>query len=330
MRINVDLDALRAFALLAQLGQFTRTADALAITPSALSRRIAKLEDALGGKLLHRTTRTVSLTSAGLRFHARLSTLLESLDACLEDIHREAAGLEGKIVVACFASVSHTVFPQALAHFRAAFPNIQVALRDGNGVQVLDAVRMREAEFGLTTISAATSDLVSEQIGQDRYMLVCPRNHALAQRKSVSWQELAQHRALSFSPSGSSRRQIDPILQSAGIPLPWFHEIDQLSSMIGHLEQGEFIAVIPSLMGALARDHVCIPLEDPAIHRIIALVRRRDTSLTQAGEALWHALKTAVSRRMQSSLVDFLRASPVSSTALAPERVKNAPQHPKT
>lgn len=300
MRINADLGDLRAFALLAELGQFTRTADALAITPSALSRRIAKLEDALGGRLVDRTTRTVSLTPVGLRFHARLSTLLESLDTCLEDTRRLASGLEGKIVVACFASLSHTLFPQALARFHTAFPNVQVALRDGNGVQVLDAVLMREAEFGLTTISSATSELVSEHIGQDSYMLVCPRKHPLARRKSVSWQELSQHRVLSFNPSGSSRRQIDPILQAKGIPLPWFHEIDQLSSMMGHLEQGEFIAVVPSLMGTMAHNTVCIPLEKPVIQRTIALVRRRDTSLTSAGAALWSALKTAVSLRMHA------------------------------
>lgn len=297
MRINADLEDLRAFALLAELGQFTRTADALAITPSALSRRIAKLEDALGGRLLDRTTRTVALTPVGVKFHARLSTLLESLDACLEDTHRLVSGLEGKIVVACFASLSHTLFPQALASVHASFPNIQVALRDGNGVQVLDAVLMREVEFGLTTISGPTSELVSEEIGQDRYMLVCSRKHKLARRKSISWRELSQHRVVSFNPNGSSRRQIDPILQSERIPLPWFHEVDQLSSMIGYLEQGDFIAVIPSLMGALTQNNICIPLEDPAIHRTIALVRRRDTSLTNAGQALWNELKTAASVR---------------------------------
>lgn len=301
MRINAELADLRAFALLAELGHFTRTADALAITPSALSRRIAKLEDALGGRLLDRTTRSVSLTPVGLRFHARLATLLESLDACLEDTHRLASGLEGKIVVACFASLSHTLFPQALARFHQAFPNVQVGLRDGNGVQVLDAVLMREAEFGLTTVSGAMQELVCEQIGQDRYMLVCPSEHALARRTAVSWQELSQHRVLSFNPAGSSRRQIDPILQAQGIALPWFHEIDQLSSMIGHLEQGEFMAVIPSLMGALARNTVCIALEGPVIHRNIGLVRRRDATLSSAGQALWNALRAALSLRLQAA-----------------------------
>lgn len=299
MRINADLADLRAFALLAELGHFTRTADALAITPSALSRRIAKLEEALGGRLLDRTTRTVSLTPIGIRFHTRLSSLLESLDACLEDTHRLASGLEGKIVVACFASLSHTLFPQVLASFHQSFPNVQVGLRDGNGVQVLDAVLMREAEFGLTTLSGNMQELVCEQLGHDTYMLVCPSNHSLAERTCIGWKELVQHRVLSFNPLGSSRRQIDPILEAHGIALPWFHEIDQLSSMIGHLEQGTFMAVIPSLMGALAHNTTCIPLVEPSIHRPIALIRRRDTSLTRAGQALWDALRSALAQRLQ-------------------------------
>lgn len=294
MGINVDLRDLRAFALLAELGQFNRTAEALALTPAALSRRIAKLENALGGPLLHRTTRRMVLTPAGMRFHAKLNAILASLDDCLDDASRQTRGLEGRIVVACFASMSHTLFPHALARTHALFPNVQVCLRDGSGTQVMESVIKREAEFGLTTVTDVGPELHAETIATDRYELACPIGHALSRRRSITWEELADHRVLSFSASGASRRQIDPILRLHGIRLPWFDEVDQLSTMIGHLEQGQFIAVLPSLMAAASRDTVRIPLKNPVIERQVVLFRRTDTFLSPAASTLWTELKAGI------------------------------------
>lgn len=85
---NVSLVELRSFKELGDCGHFTRAADRLSITPSALSRRISKLEAALGARLIERTTRAGALTAVGSNFHVRLSGLLLSLDDCLGDVSR--------------------------------------------------------------------------------------------------------------------------------------------------------------------------------------------------------------------------------------------------
>ncbi|MCJ9714086.1 LysR family transcriptional regulator, partial [Bordetella hinzii] len=61
MRINYDIEDLRAFCCLVRCGQYTAAAEVLCITPSALSRRIAKLESEIGGKLFERTTRRLQV-----------------------------------------------------------------------------------------------------------------------------------------------------------------------------------------------------------------------------------------------------------------------------
>ncbi|WP_423815559.1 LysR family transcriptional regulator [Pseudomonas putida] len=72
-KINYDIPDLRAFAELARTGGFNRAADALSITPSALSRRIAKLEAAVGGDLVARSTRDMALTTLGKRLWPELN-----------------------------------------------------------------------------------------------------------------------------------------------------------------------------------------------------------------------------------------------------------------
>lgn len=100
---NVSLVELRSFKELGDCGHFTRAADRLSITPSALSRRISKLEAALGARLIERTTRAGALTAVGRNFHVRLSGLLLSLDACLDGVSlfgsdAHTSGLAGKRV----------------------------------------------------------------------------------------------------------------------------------------------------------------------------------------------------------------------------------------
>ncbi|WP_430869577.1 LysR family transcriptional regulator [Cupriavidus basilensis] len=152
MRINYDLHDLRALHELARLGSFNRAADALSITPSAPSRRVAKLEAALGGRSVERTTRSMTLTPLGELLLERVRPLLESLEESLQEAFRIAWGLAGKVTVGCMASVAHSLFSAAVVEFHRNAPDVQVCLRDDAGSRVRSMVLGREMEFGATTL----------------------------------------------------------------------------------------------------------------------------------------------------------------------------------
>jgi DNA-binding transcriptional LysR family regulator len=301
MRINVDLPDLKAFCALARYGSFTRTAAALALTPSALSRRIAKLEEALGGRLVERTTRTMLLTPLGARLVARLSPTLDTLDECLVETARVAAGLEGRLVVACVASIAQSIFPEALAVFHERYPDLRVSLRDDNGARVRAAVLEREVEFGITPLWEHHADLVTELVTEDAYHLMCSKRHELAKRTSISWDELSEHRVLSFNPNSATRLQIDEVLTKAGVALPWFDEVDSFASIMGHLELGKFIAILPGLSATGTQSLAAIPLTSPRIKRDVFLIRRKDAPLSGPAQVLWDTLKIVIERSSRRS-----------------------------
>lgn len=83
MRINYDLEDIRAFCCVARMGQYTSAAALLCVTTSALSRRIAKLESEIGGRLFERTTRSVVLTSVGRALYERVLPIVTQMDASL-------------------------------------------------------------------------------------------------------------------------------------------------------------------------------------------------------------------------------------------------------
>ena len=294
MHTNCDLPDLRAFCQLVAAGSFNKTADLLAISPSALSRRIGKLEDAIGGRLVERTTRTMILTPLGVTLHARLLPLLASLDDCLSQAKRTARGDMGQVTVACLTTVAFSLFPDALSRFRVRHPDVRVDLRDDTGARVRDAVIDRNAEFGVTILWEDEPDLHCTYLGDDPYVLGCPAGHPLAQRARLSWQELSAHRILALRPSSANRQQVDAALAKAGVPAPWFDEVEHLSSMIGFLEHGNALAVLPRMALMATKKVTPVPLDTPTIARKLYLVRRRDVTLSVAAQALWDDLHAVI------------------------------------
>ena len=101
MAINFDLNDLQAFRAVVEQGSFRKAADTVRLSQPALSRRIEKLEDALGVKLFERTTRKVSLTQAGRGFMPSVERLLDDLDVALLGISEVASTRLGHVTVAC-------------------------------------------------------------------------------------------------------------------------------------------------------------------------------------------------------------------------------------
>jgi len=96
MAIHFDLGDLQAFAAVAETGNFRKAAELVHISQPAFSRRIDKLEAALGVRLLDRNTRKVELTAVGREFARKTRTLLDDLDATL----RDAAAAGATVMVA--------------------------------------------------------------------------------------------------------------------------------------------------------------------------------------------------------------------------------------
>lgn len=285
-RINYDVPDIRALIELVRHGSFNRAADALAITPSALSKRIAKVEASVGGLVVDRTTRSMELTSLGERLLLRAEPLLHALDDCMDEVSRVARGLEGQISVGCVATVAFSKFPFALGLFKQSYPEVRVDLLDGEGAFLTEAILNRKVDFAVTTVFQHHPDLIAENIASDPFVVVCHADHPLAERKRLRWEELRHWKIVGFKAHISTRRLVDEVLQKAGIELSWFYEVRLLSSLLGYLHSGEFIAPVPRLLAAAVPGLVAIPLEGPTLERQIFLVRR-DLQMPAPAEALW-------------------------------------------
>ena len=289
MAINFDLNDLLAFRAVAELANFRRAAEAVHISQPAFSRRIDKLEQALGVKLLERTTRRVSLTAVGRDFARKVQLLLDDLDSTLLGIRGVAASRLGEVTIACVPSTVYYFLSQVLGRYRETYPKVRVKVYDASANEVLDAVSRSEADFGINFIGAQEPDIVFEPLLEERFVAACRRDHPLARRRSVSWTDLAAYDYIAVHKSSGNRLLLDQALAGLpGQPQP-IYEARHVTTLLGLVEAGLGVAAVPSL-AMPGRDHpllVSVPLQDPVVTRRVGLIRRQGRTLSPAAAQLY-------------------------------------------
>src|SRR6478736_3745883 len=154
MAINFNLNDLQAFRAVAELNSFRKAAEALHVSQPAFSRRIEKLEEALGVRLLDRTTRRVSLTSVGRDFDRKVQQLLDDLDSTLLGIRGVAATRMGEVTIACVPSTVYYYLSEVIRRYHDLSPKVRVKVLDSGANEVLACVARGEADFGLNFMGA--------------------------------------------------------------------------------------------------------------------------------------------------------------------------------
>jgi DNA-binding transcriptional LysR family regulator len=289
MAINFDLNDLLAFRAVAELGSFRKAAESVHISQPAFSRRIDKLESALGTRLLERTTRRVSLTAVGRDFDRQLRHILDALDTTLLGIRGVAATRMGEVTIASVPSAVNYFLSRVIAVYHERYPKIRVKIIDGSANDVLLAVARGEVDFGLNFIGSQEADVEFEPLLEEQFVAACRRDHPLAKKKQVRWTELAQYDYISAGKTSGNRLLIDQAL--AGLPgqPQSMYETQHGTTMIGLVEAGLGVAVVPS-MAMPGSDHpllMSVPLIDPVIKRKMGLIRRRSTVLSPAAQQFY-------------------------------------------
>ena len=216
MAINFDLNDLLAFRAVAELSSFRKAADSVHLSQPAFSRRIDKLEQALGVRLLERTTRRVTLTAVGRDFERKVRELLDELDATLLGIRGVAVTRMGEVTVACVPSTVYYYLSEVIRRYHERCPKVRVKVVDAGANEALAAVARGEADFGLNFIGAQEGELEFRPLVEERFVAACRRDHPLAKLRRVSWAQLGEYDYISVGRTSGNRVLLDQAL--AGVP----------------------------------------------------------------------------------------------------------------
>ena len=298
-RINYDLPDLQAFVAVAERNSFRQAANDLFISQPALSRRIDKLEEALGVKLFERTTRRVQLTNVGQAFLVNVRDALNGLEDAVLGVADLAAHRTGTVTLACVPSAVWHFLPDVLKRYTAQFPKIRVRVHDESAQDVLNLVLTGEADFGICFTGAENPEINFQPIYVESYVMAMRRDHPLAGRKKLSWKDTVDERYISVAKSSGNRSVLDAAL--AGVEKhPWIScEINHVSGILALVESGLGVAAVPGLSILAQRQGAVIgvPLVNPSVKRTLGLISKHQHAMAPASRTLFDMLSANITKK---------------------------------
>jgi DNA-binding transcriptional LysR family regulator len=206
------------FAVAAETQSFTRTAEIVGLTQSAVSQHVGLLEKELGRSLFDRGANSITLTAFGRVLHHHARRILDIVDEIKHESGQTTTAIAGLVTIACSSVPSEWLLPELLLIIRAALPYIQESVKVSDSERSIEAVESGEVDFALVGELPNATNLCAKRVAEDELVLVTAPEHPLASEESIEPNQLMGH-ALIFRERGSgSRRCVENALSSAGFP----------------------------------------------------------------------------------------------------------------
>lgn len=242
----MELRQLGYFAAVARHRHFTRAADELHVTQSALSQGVRRLEDELGVALLRRDGRGVELTAAGEDLLARAETMLAEAAQARAEMDAHAGLLRGIVRVAATAGDAPGL-PAALAAFHGDHPGIRIGLRQGTTAEVLELVRTGAVDLAIAaTPEGGEPGVRATPLGDEPLVAIAAPDDPLGSAGEVTLWDLRDRPFILAEPGSGLRAAVGAACAAAGFsPVPLF-EVGEPSTVRYLAHAGLGVSVVPA------------------------------------------------------------------------------------
>ncbi len=283
----MDFDQLEIFLEVARLASFSRAAEKRYRTQPAISSQIRALEEEVGARLLDRSGGRVSLTASGKLFFKYAEETLEHRKTILTEIAETERVPRGAIVVGANEGTCLHILPEVFAQFKRDYPGVSVSIKRADYARILESILENVVDFGVVSLPVNDNRLQAELIHRDELVVITPPGHPLAAKKSVTVAEVAVF-PMVVPKAGHTRDALDTLFYDRKLKPNLAMELDSSELL------KRFVAADVGI-GFIARSNIeedirakalaAIPMADAQVRRDLALVFRKDKSLSRAAKA---------------------------------------------
>src|ERR1700750_1955252 len=188
----MDFDQLHTFLEIVRLKSFSKAAQTCYRTQPAISAQVRQLEQELRTELFERFGSRISLTTAGRMCADYAAQMLDLRRRAQDAIAELENNPRGELVIAANEATCIYVLPKVFSEYRRLFPAVQLQVLRSYGARVVEAVMENSADFGLTQLPVEEKRLQVVSIHLDEVRLIVPARHPLAEKKSVTPQDLIE------------------------------------------------------------------------------------------------------------------------------------------
>ncbi|MCB4321981.1 LysR family transcriptional regulator [Alcaligenes sp. 13f] len=240
-----DLNSIALFVKAAELQSLTRAAESSGMGLAAASRRIALLEHRLKSKLFDRTPQGVQMTSAGKLVLRHAKHLLIQLNQMQADLDEHHSGRKNVLRIQANTSVMAQHLPADIARFSLLRPDITLTMKERWSKQIVDALRLGEADVGIINASGSLDGLECCPYRHDHLCAVLPNNHPLAKHDELQFIRVLDYPIVGLE-HGSSLMHL--LTTQAGIaekPLKLHVQMQGFEAVCRMIEAGMGLGVLP-------------------------------------------------------------------------------------
>lgn len=263
----MEFRQLEAVVAIDDQGSFSGAADALGMAQSTVSTRVAHLEAELGADLVDRASGT--LTDAGRVVLERSRRILAERSAIEADVGELTATVRGPVALGMIGTAGRWIVPLLLAAQRERYPGVRLRIVEGTNTTLSPPILDGHLDLAVLAWPVDSPELRLDPLFEEDLVLVAPRDHPLARRRSVSLAALARHELLLPLGGTPIRREIDAAAQAHGVELHPLLEMDGLRTIASLTFDGLGLSILPaSMVTARLRDQFTTV-------RVVGLPRRR-------------------------------------------------------
>ncbi|MFT4116831.1 LysR family transcriptional regulator [Bradyrhizobium sp.] len=280
MRWDGSIELAQSFVVVAEELSFRRGAERLNLDQSALTRRIQKLEHQLGFKLLERTTREVALTPAGRSFYEANLGLIREYGRAVESARFVAEGKTGELRLAYMSFAATLQMPRLVSRYRALCPHVALKLSYIRTQGQKLALANGEIDLGLMIGPFEHPDFETLKVANEPLCLITSRDHPIAQARSISPRELAEHEFVvgDMTEWQAYRWRLTDLFSSEGLTMKVALEASNPMALLGLVAAGLGVTIYPeSLAGFVGERLAFTPIDDPRFRLETILAWKRGT-----------------------------------------------------
>ena len=267
----MDIRQLKTFIAIAEHGTFAKAADAVGLTPSAVSQQVQALENEVRAELFDRSTRPITLNSQGLQMLEAAHGLVRSADNIVDAISGRAIG--GTFTIGSVRSSALSLIPRAIVELKNDFPDLKIKLHVANTDELInDVVTGRldsamAAEYSGDPAALRWSPFLAEPL-----FVIAPKGTRLR----PAAQMLSELPYVKFVSRFRLAHIIETEVARSGIVTNVIAEIDTITAVVACVIHGLGASIAPwSALRETSGEVVAVPFGDPQIHRQIGLIERR-------------------------------------------------------
>lgn len=276
----MTLQQLKYFDMVAKKEHFSKAAAMLNISQPTLSYSISNLEKELGVPLFTKSGRNVTLTAYGTVLQEYVTKIFNELDNAEKAIHRMRQEHGEYINISYVTSMGISFIPKLIQQYYVRFPQSTIHFNLLQRISSAQVDLLKSGEIDLAFGSFLNdSDLDYYEIYRERLVLAVSKQHRLASKDSVKFEDYCNEKLVTFLKPAAIRRQIDDLFEQHSVVPNIVHEVTNEIMVAGIVATGECVGLIPHVVGARYQNVKLLSIEDCVLYRPMYMFWKKDAPL---------------------------------------------------